>query len=89
MKYIRIRKEGFRNYQDGFEFIKYERCENVSFEYLEEKELLLIKFNLQEANEVMLEYKLISHEHKIFMRKWKLFLLNEDYFFDLADFSRK
>lgn len=89
MKYIRIRKVGFRNYQDGFEFIKYARCENVCFEYLEEKELLMIKFNLQEADEVMLENKLISHEHKIFMRKWKLFLLNEEYFFDLADFSRK
>jgi hypothetical protein len=49
MKYIRIRKVGFRNYQDGFEFIKYARCENVSFEYAEEKELLIIKFNLQET----------------------------------------
>jgi hypothetical protein len=89
MKYIRIRKAGFRNYQDGFEFIKYVRCENLSFEYLEESELLLIKFNLPDADEITLEYKLISHDHKIFMKRWKLFLLNEDYFFDLADFSRK
>jgi hypothetical protein len=89
MKYIRIRKVGFRNYQDGFEFIKYERCENVSFDYAEEKELLIIKFNLQETDEVTLENKLISHDYKTFMKKWKLFLLNEDYFFDLADFSRK
>ena len=89
MKYIRIRKVGFRNYQDGFEFIKYARCENVSFDYAEEKELLIIKFNLQETEEVTLENKLISHEYKTFMKKWKLFLLNEDYFFDLADFSRK
>ncbi len=89
MKYIRIRKVGFRNYQDGFEFIKYERCENVCFEYLEEKELLVIKFNLQETDGVTLENKLISHDYKTFMKKWKLFLLNEDYFFDLADFSRK
>jgi hypothetical protein len=89
MKYIRIRKLGFRNYQDGFEFIKYERCENVSFEYVEEKELLLIKFNLQDTAEVTLENNLISQDHKSFMKKWKLFLLNEDYFFDLADFVRK
>jgi hypothetical protein len=89
MKYIKIRKVGFRNYQEGFEFIKYARCENVSFEYTEEKELLMIKFNLQETDEVTLEYKLISHEYKSFMKKWKLFLLNEDYFFDLADFNRK
>ena len=89
MKYIRIRKVGFRNYQDGFEFIKYERCENVSFDYSEEKELLIIKFNLQETAEVTLENKLIGHDYKTFMKKWKLFLLNEDYFFDLADFSRK
>ena len=89
MKYIRIRKAGFRNYQDGFEFIKYLRCENLSFEYLEESELFLIKFNLPDADEITLEYKLIIHDHKIFMKRWKLFLLNEDYFFDLADFSRK
>ena len=88
MKYIRIRKVRFRNYRDGFEFIKFARCENVDFEYVEEEELLLIKFNLQDAGEVMLENKLISHEHKIFMKKWNKFLLNEDYFFDLADFSR-
>jgi hypothetical protein len=44
---------------------------------------------LQDAEEVTLENKLISHEYKSFMKKWKLFLLNEDYFFDLADFSRK
>ena len=87
MKYVRIRKEGFRNYRDGFEFIKYARCENVSFEYLEEKELLMIKFNLQDAEEVTLENKLISHEYKSFMKKWKLFLLNEDYFFDLDFFK--
>ena len=89
MKYIRIRKVGFRNYQDGFEFIKYARCENVSFEYLEEKEMFTITFNLQDTTEVTLENKLISHEYKSFMKKWKLFLLNEDYFFDLADFIRK
>jgi hypothetical protein len=56
---------------------------------LEEKELLVIKFNLQEIDGVTLENKLISHDYKTFMKKWKLFLLNEDYFFDLADFSRK
>lgn len=89
MKYIRIRKVGFRNYQDGFEFIKYERCENFLFEYVEEKELVLITFNLQDTAEVTLENKLTNHEYKTFMKKWKLFLLNEDYFFDLADFSRK
>jgi hypothetical protein len=89
MKYIRIRKVGFRNYQDGFEFIKYARCENVSFEYLEEKEMFTITFNLQDTTEVTLENKLISHEYKSIMKKWKLFLLNEDYFFDLADFIRK
>lgn len=89
MKYIRIRKVGFRNYQDGFEFIKYERCVNVSFEYVEEKEVFIIKFNLQETGKVTLENKLISHDYKSFIKKWKLFLLNEDYFFDLADFSRK
>jgi len=76
-------------YINKFEFIKYARCKNVSFEYLEEKELLMIKFNLQDAKEVTLENKLISHDYKTFMKKWKLFLLNEDYFFDLADFSRK
>ena len=89
MKYFRIRKVGFRNYQDGFEFIKYERCENISCEYVEEKEFLMIKFNLQDSAEVTLENKLINHAYKTFMKRWKLFLLNEDYFFDLADFSRK
>jgi hypothetical protein len=89
MKYVRIRKEGFRNYQDGFEFIKYAMCENVSFEYLKENDLLMIKFNLQDAKEVTLENKFINHEYKSFMKNWNRFLLNEDYFFDLADFSRK
>jgi hypothetical protein len=89
MKYIRIRKVGFRNYQDGFEFVKHARCENFSFEYVEAMELLEIKFNLEDTDQVILENKMISHEYKIFMKKWKLFLLNEDYFFDLADFSRK
>lgn len=89
MKYIRIRKVGFRNYQDGFEFIKYARCENVSFEYLDDKELLLIKFNYRDDEGVILENKLIRHDYNAFMKKWNLFLLNEDYFFDLADFTRK
>ena len=89
MKYIRIRKVGFRNYQDGFEFIKYARCENVSFEYLGDKELLLIKFNYQDDEGVTLENKLTRHDYNAFMKKWNLFLLNEDYFFDLADFTRK
>jgi hypothetical protein len=89
MKYIRIRKVGFRNYQDGFEFIKYTRCENVSFEYLDDKELLLIKFNYRDDEGVTLENKLIRHDYNAFMKKWNLFLLNEDYFFDLADFTRK
>lgn len=88
MKYIRIRKVKFKNYQDGFEFIKFARCENVDLKYIEEEELLLIKFNLEDSDEVMLKNKLIGHDQKIFMKKWKSFLLNEDYFFDLADFSR-
>ena len=89
MKYIRIRKVGFRNYQDGFEFIKCESCKNFLFEYVEEKELLIIKFNYKEIVEITLEINFTNHDYKTFIRKWNLFLLNQEYFFDLSYFSRK
>jgi hypothetical protein len=89
MKYIRIRKVGFRNYQDGFEFIKYLRCDNFFMEFTESKDELSINFNLEDLKEVGLEKKMSINEYQLFNKNWKQFLLNQEYFFDLADFSRK
>jgi fatty acid desaturase len=43
----------------------------------------------REHNIPYVHHPTIIGAYKSFMKKWKLFLLNEDYFFDLADFSRK
>jgi hypothetical protein len=58
-------------------------------EFTESKDELSINFNLEDLKEVGLEKKMSKNEYQLFNKNWKQFLLNQEYFFDLADFSRK
>lgn len=86
LKYFRIRKYGAPNYRSGFEFIAYSKIKSFSLAF--EENILTIEFLPVDQEKVQLTQMMSKDIHKTFIRNWNIFLLNDEYFFDLADFTR-
>lgn len=89
MKAIRIRKGNSLLKDDGFVFIKVARITNYEFEHDALTNQLIMQIFLEENQAVIqLERTMTAKERTKFMQSWNLFIINMDYFFDLADFKR-
>jgi hypothetical protein len=89
MKAIRIRKGNSLLKDDGFVFIKVARIANYEFEHDSVTNLLILQIFLEDNQAIIrLEKAMTSKEKTKFMQSWNLFIINMDYFFDLADFKR-
>jgi hypothetical protein len=49
---------------------------------------LIIDIRIKDEDGFRLTNNLTTEDYKIFLRRWNHFLKNDEYFFDLADFSR-
>jgi uncharacterized membrane protein YobD (UPF0266 family) len=88
IKSFRIRKLGYKSYHDGFVFISYSRIKGFGLEYDPVLKQLLIELSVKDEGIIQLSNHLGSEAYKLFLRRWNLFLKNDEYFFDLAEFSR-
>jgi hypothetical protein len=89
MKAIRIRKSNSLLKDDGFVFIKVSRILNyeISHDPLNNLVVMQIFFDY-ECEAIRLERVMTLKEKNKFLHSWNLFIMNLDYFFDLADFKR-
>lgn len=88
IKSFRIRKLGYKSYQDGFVFISYSRIKGFGLEYDPVSNQLVIEVLVKDEGKIQLTKQINSESYKLFLRRWNQFLTNEEYFFDLAEFSR-
>jgi hypothetical protein len=88
IKSFRIRKLGYKSYHDGFVFISYSRIKGFGLEYDPISNHLLIEMVVQDEGKIQLTKNFTNDAYKLFLRRWNQFLINEEYFFDLAEFSR-
>lgn len=88
IKSFRIRKLGYKSYHDGFVFISYSRIKGFGLEYDPISNQLVLEVWVRDEGKIELKNNLSSHDYKLFLRKWNQFLTNDEYFFDLAEFSR-
>ena len=88
IKSFRIRKSGYKSYHDGFVFISYSRIQEFGLEFDNISNQLIIDILIKDEGGFRLTNNLTPEDHKIFLRRWNHFLKNDEYFFDLADFSR-
>jgi hypothetical protein len=89
MKAIRIRKGNSLLKDEGFLFIKVARITNYEFEHDPNTNQLTLQIFLEDNQQVIrLESQMSLKEKNKFMQSWNLFIINMDYFFDLANFKR-
>ena len=89
MKAIRIRKGNSILKEDGFVFIKVARITNYEIVHEPLNNQVIMQIFLEDKQEVIrLESQMSLKEKNKFMQSWNLFIINMDYFFDLADFKR-
>ncbi len=88
IKSFRIRKLGYKSYHDSFVFISYSRIKGFGLEYDPISNHLLIEMMVQDEGKIQLTNNFTNDAYKLFLRRWNQFLINEEYFFDLAEFSR-
>jgi hypothetical protein len=88
IKSFRIRKLGYKSYHDGFVFISYSRIKGFGLEYDPISNQLVIEVIVRDEGKIQLTNQFSSDAYKLFLRRWNQFLTNEEYFFDLAEFSR-
>jgi hypothetical protein len=88
IKSFRIRKLGYKSYHDGFVFISYSRIKGFGLEYDPISNHLLIEMMVQDEGKIHLTNNFSNDAYKLFLRRWNQFLINEEYFFDLAEFIR-
>jgi hypothetical protein len=86
LKYFRIRKYVNPSSRGGFEFIAYSKVKSFGLEFADN--LLTIEFITYDQEKILLTQSLSKDSHKAFIRNWNIFLLNDVYFYDLADFTR-
>jgi len=88
IKSFRIRKLGYKSYHDGYVFISYSRIKGFGLEYDPISNQLLIEVMVQDEGKIQLTIFFTNDAYKLFLRRWNQFLTNDEYFFDLAEFSR-
>lgn len=89
MKAIRIRKGNCLLKDDGFVFVKVSRITNYEIVHEPLKNIVFMQIFLENDYEVIrLEKEMTLKEKNKFLQSWNLFIINLDYFFDLADFKR-
>ena len=89
MKAIRIRKGNSLLKDDGFVFIKVSRITNYEIVHDPTRNMVNMQIFLEDNQELIhLERELTLKDKNKFLQSWNLFIINMDYFFDLADFKR-
>lgn len=86
-KYFRIQKAESTILRRGFEFMAYSKVENFHIS-LEENQII-INFSTSDNGDLVFRKLMEKNTQKKFIKNWDLFLLNDEYFFDLADFTRE
>ena len=89
MKALRIRKGNSLLKEDGFVFIKVSRITNYEILHDPTRNIVNMQIFLEDNLEVIrLEREMTLKDKNKFLHSWNLFIINTDYFFDLADFKR-
>jgi len=89
MKAIRIRKGNSLLKDDGFVFIKVSRITNYEIVHDPTRNMVNMQIFLEDNQELIhLEKEMTLKDKNKFLQSWNLFIINMDYFFDLADFKR-
>jgi len=89
MKAIRIRKGNSLLKDDGFVFIKVSRITNYEILHEPLNNQVIMQIFLEDNQALIrLEREMTLKDKNKFLHSWNLFIINTDYFFDLADFKR-